>query len=239
MKKLVALDLDGTLTQHKSPLELNCRKVLTELSLKYRLLMVCAGGCERVYKQMMGFSIDICGFYGMEFSTATEATDNGGFRLTESDSVPVDRELIISYADIVRNEFALNEYEGDTVEFHTSGVVTFPLLGTAARLDKKLAYDPDRKKRRQYYDKVRSTFKDYTVVIGGTSSFDIVPKPYCKLYSLDRYIKDKKISREQIIFFGDDYGIGGNDEDIYKSDIQFVTIDDYKEFPQKARSLLL
>ena len=43
--KLIAFDLDGTLTQHKSPLGEENRKVLEELSKKYKLLMAGAGMC--------------------------------------------------------------------------------------------------------------------------------------------------------------------------------------------------
>ena len=38
--KLIAMDLDGTLTQHKSPLSAETRKTLEKLSEKYKLLMV-------------------------------------------------------------------------------------------------------------------------------------------------------------------------------------------------------
>jgi len=48
-KKLVAMDLDGTLTQHKSPLERERRAVLEDFAQRYMLLMACAGSCERVY----------------------------------------------------------------------------------------------------------------------------------------------------------------------------------------------
>ena len=34
------------------------------------------------------------------------------------------------------------------MEFHASGAMTFPILGTAAKPEDKLAYDPDRGKRR-------------------------------------------------------------------------------------------
>ena len=38
--KLIAMDLDGTLTQHKSPLNEANRKTLNRLSEKYKLLMM-------------------------------------------------------------------------------------------------------------------------------------------------------------------------------------------------------
>ena len=38
------------------------------------------------------------------------------------------------------------------------------------------------------------------------------------------------ISHEQTVYVGDDYGDGGNDESVYRSDFCFVTIDDYRNF---------
>ena len=57
--KLIAFDLDGTLTQHKSKLSAENRKVLQRLSEKYKLLMVGAGTCRRIFEQMEHFPIDI------------------------------------------------------------------------------------------------------------------------------------------------------------------------------------
>ncbi len=47
--KLVTFDLYGTLTQHKSKLSVENRTVLKKLSEKYRLLMVGAGTCRRIF----------------------------------------------------------------------------------------------------------------------------------------------------------------------------------------------
>ena len=46
--KVIAMDLDGTLTQHKTPLSAEQRAVLTKLSEKYKLLMVGAGQVMRI-----------------------------------------------------------------------------------------------------------------------------------------------------------------------------------------------
>jgi len=233
--KLMALDMDGTVTQHKSPLDSECMELLSRLSQSIKLLMVCAGGCERVYRQMGEFPVDIYGYYGMQLSTVKD----GAFEVIENNTASVDKDLILGYAEIIRREFGFSEYDGQTIEFHDSGMITFPILGTAASLDKKLAYDPYRQKRRQFYGRVKEIFKDYNVFIGGTSSFDIVPKPYCKSYALENCIERYGIERDEVIYFGDDYGLGGNDEDIYKSDIRFIKVDDYREFPKFARSMLL
>ena len=63
--KVIAMDLDGTLTQHKTPLSQTQRAVLTALSQKYKLLMVGAGQAMRIFRQLEEFPIDIIGNYGM------------------------------------------------------------------------------------------------------------------------------------------------------------------------------
>ena len=63
--KVVAFDLDGTLTQHKSKLCEPNLSILKALSEKYRLLMVGAGMARRIFEQMDHFPVDIIGNYGM------------------------------------------------------------------------------------------------------------------------------------------------------------------------------
>ena len=117
-------------------------------------------------------------------------------------------------------------------------MLTFALLGTAAPIEAKLAFDPDRSRRRVFYDEVCEAFPAYTVFVGGSSSFDIVPRPYDKLHALRRYCAAHGIGAEEVVFIGDDYGPGGNDEQVYRSEIDFLTIDDYRHFPQVAASLV-
>jgi HAD superfamily hydrolase (TIGR01484 family) len=232
--KLVATDLDGTLTQHKSRLVDPCRRTLEALSRRYRLLIVGAGGCERIYRQTEGCPADIAGYYGMQYSTVRD----GAFVMLEDHRAPTDRAGVISRIEGLRSELGFTAYAGQTAEFHDCGIITFPILGTAAPIEQKLAFDPDRKIRRGCYDRVKGVFRDYTVFIGGSSSFDIVPFPYDKLYAINVYMRIHGVGREQAVYFGDDYGAGGNDEPIYKSDIRFICVDHYTEFPKIAGMLL-
>ena len=72
--RLIAFDLDGTLTQHKTPLAQPNLGVLDSLGEKYKLLMVGAGMCSRIFRQMNGYPIDIIGNYGMQFCTYNAET---------------------------------------------------------------------------------------------------------------------------------------------------------------------
>ena len=237
MIKLIAFDLDGTLTQHKTPLEPANRAVLDELAARgYKLLMVGAGQCARIFRQMGEYPIDIIGNYGLQ--EAAYEKETATLRTVRDLSFPVDRESVKARVDMLRQKHGFTVYSGESVEFHPSGCVTFAILGTQAKQADKLAFDPDRSKRRAIYDEVVATFPEYTVFVGGSSSFDMAPRPYDKLYALDAYGREHGIAHEEMVFVGDDYGPGGNDESVYRSDIRFIQVDDYTRLPELMQELL-
>jgi len=142
------------------------------------------------------------------------------------------KNLIEEKVTLIREKYGFTQFAGENVEYHSSGCLTFPLLGTKANQADKLAFDPDRKKRRAIYDEVCVAFPDYNVFVGGSSSFDMAPKPFNKYYALDLWCKENGFEHGEVVFVGDDYGCGGNDESVYKSDFKFVTIDDYTKLSE-------
>ena len=86
--------------------------------------------------------------------------------------------------------------------------------------------------------KAAEEFSDYVVFVGGSSSFDMAPKPYDKAYALDLYCKENGIAHDEIVYIGDDYGYGGNDESVFLADFQSIEIDDYTTLPEKVAVLL-
>lgn len=234
--QVIAFDLDGTLTQHKTPLEEENRRVLDQLSSKYRLLMAGAGQCSRIFRQMGEYPIDIIGNYGLQF--ARYDYEKKDMEIVRDLSFSCDRDSVEKRAAGFRQKYGFTEFAGDSVEYHPSGCVTIALLGTKAEQEAKLAFDPDRSKRRAVYDEVIALFPDYNVFVGGSSSFDMAPAPYNKYYALDLYCRKNGLSHDQVVYVGDDYGLGGNDESVYLSDFPFICIDDYRTFPQIMEEML-
>lgn len=234
--KVVAMDLDGTLTQHKTGLCDRNRETLVRLSERYKLLMVGAGQVMRIFRQMGEFPLDIIGNYGMQYGVYDSVT--GEMNLQKDLVLPCDRKSVEERVTYCRNRFGYTEYTGENVEFHPSGCVTFPILGTKAVPEEKLAFDPDRKKRRAIYNEVKEIFSDYEVFVGGSSSFDMAPKPWNKAYALSEYCARHGIAHDEAVYIGDDYGPGGNDESVYLSDFPYLTIDNYLEFPETVECLL-
>ena len=235
--KLIAMDLDGTLTQHKEALTPTQRAVLDRLGARYRLLMVGAGQVRRIFNQMEHYPIDIIGNYGLQYAVYDK--DAKDIRIVEDVSLPQgDRESIEARVNFLRKKHGFETFKGDSVEYHPSGCVTFAVLGTKADQADKLAFDPDRKKRRAFYAEVKALFSEYRVFVGGSSSFDMAPAPYDKRYALEKYCEAEGFSPDEVLFIGDDYGEGGNDEAVYLSDFNFLKIDDYRTFPELTKFLL-
>lgn len=234
--KVAAFDLDGTLTQHRSRLEKQNTALLDELGKRYRLLIMGAGQCRRIYEQMNRYPIDIVGNYGMQYCVYDEAA--GDLVTMRDEKAGCDRASVSSRITMLREKYGYENFAGDNVEFHDSGCVTFPLLGTKADIGDKLRFDPTREKRRAIYDEVCALFPEYMVFVGGSSSFDMAPKPYDKCYALDQYCRENGLGHGEVCYVGDDYGLGGNDEAVYKSDFRFFRVDDYRRLRQYLDELL-
>lgn len=234
--KVIAFDLDGTLTQHKSKLQQQSKALLDALGKKYKLLMVGAGQCRRIFEQMNRYPIDIIGNYGMQYCRYNQEMRD--LEPVFDMQLPCDRESVEARVTALRQRYGFTEFAGDSVEYHSSGCVTFPILGTAAKIEDKLAFDPDRKKRSVFYQDVKQSFSDYSAFIGGSSSFDFAPFPYDKYYALDKYCRDKGLLHENLVYVGDDYGAGGNDEAVYVSDFKFICIDDYTRLRDEMKEFI-
>lgn len=234
--KVVAMDLDGTLTQHRSPLSASQRAVLDALGRRYKLLMVGAGRAMRIFEQMEHYPIDIIANYGLQYGVYNP--DSRNIDLVQDAVVPCDRESVAARITALREKYGFTEFAGDSVEFHPSGCVTFPIIGTKAKIEDKLTFDPDRAKRKTMLEDVVRTFPEFTVFLGGSSSFDMAPKPFNKYHALCLYCEEHGLKHENVVYIGDDYCPGGNDEPVYRSDFPFITIDSYLDFPQRVADLL-
>ena len=123
------------------------------------------------------------------------------------------------------------------MEFHASGMVTFPLLGTKADIEDKIKFDPTREKRKVLYPEVKEIFKDFTVYIGGSSSFDFSGKKYNKYDAIVKYVEQNGYTLEEILYVGDDFGDGGGDSHVRLGGLDYVEITNYLELEEKLKFL--
>ena len=233
-KKLIVFDLDGTLSDHRCPMPEKSRALLDALGKRYHLAMCGAGNAPRIYKQMGNYPIDIVGNYGMQHAKVV----NGELQITKQVVCDIDKKFFREKTDYLRDKYGYTAYFGEPLEFHKSGMVTFALIGTEAPHERKVVFDPDRAKRRAMYPEVLKIFKDYTVFIGGSTSFDIVEKQYNKYDATIEYAKTLGYSKDQILFVGDDMGDGGGDHHIRLGGMDYIHVLDYTKVADMLAFLL-
>ena len=233
-RRLVCLDLDATLCQHRSPVPEANFAALRELMRRYKCVMVGAGNAPRIHRQMGGFPIDVIGNYGMQEFVG----EDGNFRCVRAVTNAVDRRFFREKTDYLRKKYGYTEYEGEPLEFHASGMVTFGLLGTAPAQEHKVAFDPDRRKRRAMYKEVCQIFKDYSVFIGGSTSFDFAGKEYNKYDAIVSYARRHGYALDEIVFVGDDFGDGGGDSHVRLKGMDYIEVEDYRDFPRAVSVLM-
>ena len=107
-----------------------------------------------------------------------------------------------------------------------------------ALIEDKLAFDPTRAKRRKMYDEVLSLFPDYTVYIGGSSSFDFSEKRFNKYDAIMAYAAREGYEKDEILYVGDDFGDGGGDSHVRLGGMDYVEITDFRTLPERLAFLL-
>ena len=233
-KKMLVFDLDGTLSNHKCPMPEANKALLDALGKRYHLVVCGAGNAPRIHKQMEQYPIDIVGNYGMQHAKVVD----GELQITKQIVTEVDAAFFLEKTNYLREKYGYTNYHGEPIEFHKTGMVTFGLLGTTAPKEEKIVFDPDRAKRCVMYPEVLEIFKDYTVYIGGSSSFDIVGKQYNKYDATMEYAQMYGYTKEQVLFMGDDMGDGGGDSHVRLGGMDYIHVLDYTKIPEMLAFLL-
>jgi len=125
--KVIAMDLDGTLTQHKTPLSHAHRQLLLKLSERYTLLMVGAGQVMRIFYQLEKFPIDIIGNYGMQYGKYDPETQS--MDIVKDVTLACDRENIIQKSTCCVNDIISPNMRAKQWNFIRQVVLLFRSLG--------------------------------------------------------------------------------------------------------------
>ena len=88
------------------------------------------------------------------------------------------------------------------------------------------------------YPEVLEIFRDYSVFVGGSSSFDFTPAQYNKFDAMLRYGRENGYTVDEMLYVGDDFGDGGGDSHIRLGGMDYICIDDWRNSPTILQSLL-
>jgi phosphomannomutase len=216
MKTLIIFDLDGTLAQSKSSIDIEMAKLLDSLLHTVKVAVISGGAWQQFEEQILvhlSQSEDLrnlsllptCGtkFYQYE---------SGWRQLYSEDFTNTQKAKIIEALRRATDpsERTLESVWGDVIEDRGSQI-TFSALGQAAPLDEKKSWDPDFSKRKKMLLVLDELIPEFTVRLGGATSIDVTQHGIDKAYGIRKLRDVLRISIDQMIFIGDAVFPGGND----------------------------
>lgn len=220
-KKIICLfDVDGTLTNPRQPITPQVEKFLLDTVRKEFDIAVVGGSDLNKIKEQLGSNV----FEKFKYVCA----ENGLIAYKEGTQLPTETiqsavgeealQELINFCLKYISELPLPFKRGTFIEFRT-GMLNVSPVGRNCTPKERLQfyeYDIENQVRQKFIHALKKEFPDLalTYSIGGQISFDVFPVGWDKTYCL-RHIQ----GYDEIHFFGDKTREGGNDYEIYESDL--------------------
>lgn len=243
-KKVLAFDLDDTLTLAKTPIEQPMINIFEQLLGKFELCIISGAMFSQIKKQV----IDHLGPKNLEHLHIMASQGTKYWRL-------IDDEWQVVYADDLPKEkidqifkvleesarevgFWEENPNGEIIENRDNTQVTMSAIGQKATKEDKYAWDPDHKKREAIITVAKEKMPDMEFNIGGTTSIDVTMPGVNKAYGMRKLMENLKVTKTDILFFGDMVQPGGNDRPVLDMGIETIAVRDPKETANVLQGIL-
>jgi phosphomannomutase len=216
MKKLIVFDLDGTLAESKSPLDIEMSRLLDDLLDIVPVAVISGGDWPQFEEQVLAHLahdeslvnlslLPTCGTKFFRYAGNWE-------KLYSEDFTPDEKEKIIAALEkaVAQSGFTVGKVWGEAIEDRGSQI-TFSALGQQAPLDEKKKWDPDFTKRKKIKEILDPLIPGVSVRLGGETSIDVTKPGIDKAYGIGKLRDVLGISLKEMIFVGDALFPGGND----------------------------
>lgn len=250
-KKIIAFDLDGTLTESKQTITQEMADLLCNLSLKVKIAIISGGAYHQFKRQLIPqiiastceknfFNITLLPTSGSCRYEYNSKIDDWYEVYTHPFSNNTKDRVVAELNKILENkaEFEIPEEHFGTYLEDRGNQVTLSALGQEAPLQKKKLWDPDASKRKKIKEALEKAVPEIDANIGGTTSVDILPKGFDKAVGLKILLQDKEMSLEDMLFIGDAIFEGGNDYPPLQAGIESKLIKGPTETAEIIKALL-
>lgn len=220
-KKLIAFDLDDTLSITKSPISDRMGELLVQLLDIYDVCIISGGKIEQFYTQVVDrleatpeqllrlHLMPTCGTRYYRYDTHKK-----DWVLKYAEDLSEDeKKLIIKVTEVATKEAGLwpTRPYGEVIEDRGSQV-SISFLGQLAPAEEKYEWAAKYSdKRLELRAIIAKQLMDFEVRAGGSTTIDITRLGIDKAYGMRKLIEELPIEREDILFIGDKLQEGGND----------------------------
>lgn len=241
-KKIIAFDVDGTLTKSKTLITERMANLIKEL-LKQKMVIAIAGGSfaqmqtqflppflhdEAMIPFIHNFTLlPTSGSQRYEYDETKRE-----WKLTDKEVLPEDvkekaKKLLQEVIENPIYEIPSNPI-GNIIEDRDTQI-TFTPNGQQAPVELKLTFDPDRKKRERIKAFLEPQLSEVSILINGTSSIDILPKGFNKAVGLTRFLNKAGLQKSDVLFVGDGIFPGGNDYSVFEAGFETLAVKNPEE----------
>lgn len=236
-KKIIAFDLDGTLTVSKSPITPEMGELLKRL-LKQKMVVVTSGGSFKQFRTQFlpPFESDdsIMPIIHNLILLPTSGSQRYEYDQEKKDWQLTDKEPLDEAAKekakkLLKGIIDSGLYDippnpaGDIVEDRDTQL-TFSALGQLAKPEAKASWDPDKKKRQKIVSVLEPELPEVSLLVNAYSSIDIVSKGFNKAVGLGRLLRKLGLKKSDVVFLGDGLFPGGNDYSVYEAGIETLPV---------------
>lgn len=247
MKKLIAFDLDETLTETRSPLTDEASALLGELLRHYQVCVISGGSFQQFEKQLLSNlkvnpalleNLHLMPTCGTRYYTYNLGKEEWQLIYAENFS-DTERKTIMKALQEAVDEVGLSSKnpKGPLIEDRGSQI-TYSALGQDAEPAEKKAWDPSGDKKRRIRDALAERIPEFEVRAGGTTSIDITKLGIDKAYGMKKLMQELELSKDDILFIGDRIWEGGNDYPVKLMGIDCVAVGGYEHTPWVLRGIL-
>jgi HAD superfamily hydrolase (TIGR01484 family) len=216
MKKLIVFDLDGTLAESKSSVDVEMAHLLRDLLSIVKVAVISGGDWPQFERQVLSHlphdaslaNLSILPTCGTKFYRYAE----GWKKLYEEDFTSEEKTRITAAIKQATAElgFQAARAYGEVIEDRGSQI-TFSALGQRAPLEEKAKWDPEFAKRKLIKARLDTLVPGFSVRMGGATSVDVTKAGIDKAYGLRKLRDVLGVSLREMIFIGDALFPGGND----------------------------
>lgn len=249
MKKVLAFDMDDTLTAAKTPMDQEMAEVLVELLDKYHVAIVSGAKYEQFLVQIVEPLLE-AGATSAQLRQLHLFVTQGTryYRFKNSDW-----ELVYKYdlndEQVARMSSALEKSakelgfwvdldNGDEIIENRLAQVTYSALGQKAGLAEKSAWDSDHKKRDAIAALAKKYDPEFYYEVAGSTSINVTLPGTNKSFGMKHLLQELDVAMEEVLYFGDMTQPGGNDYPVAEMGFDTITVRNWQDTAIALRKIL-
>lgn len=247
MKKLLAFDLDDTLAITKSPISDEMSEVLGKILEEFEVCVITGGRYEQIKEQVINRlhiephklnRLHLMPTCGTRYYRYNELDSEWQIQYAE-DLTDEQKNLVIEVLEKSAKELGLWEQKpaGNIIEDRGSQI-TFSALGQQATPEDKYAWDPEGTKKANLRELAAQSLPGLEVRAGGSTSIDVTREGIDKAYGMQKLIDAIDISKDEILFFGDNLQEGGNDYPVKAFGIDVLDVEGWQDTVRRLETIL-